>query len=381
MSLAYSSWGFYNPTNIIFGEGSFKLLSQFADYKRVILVSSKTFRSNGYIDQVVKILGDSLVYILDDIESNPDIKTLDTQLLSMRKVNADLIIALGGGSCIDTAKTLAFMLPKPKNLTLSRYFSEELISLDSSFIPVIAIPSTAGTGSEVTPFATVWDFALGKKHSIAGNNFYPNTAILDPVLTYELPENITIASALDVISHALESVWNKNANPITLAFATESLSIALPAIRQLKKSLNNHSARSAMLQASLLAGLAISKTRTALAHSISYPFTTDFGLPHGIACSFTLPAVMQFNLAVDDGRLQKLARNLGYKTPYELANDIKLLINELCVHDIFFRYVPDLKLSIDFVARMYDPMRADNNIRKASYENIFEIVSTSIDKL
>lgn len=381
LSLAGNSWGFYNPTNIIFGAGTFKLLRQYAKYERVILVSSKTFRSNGHIDQVTKFLGSSLVCVLDDVQSNPDIQTLDTQLLSMRRVNADLVIALGGGSCIDTAKALAFMLSKPKDLTLSRYFSEQSILLGPSSLPVIAIPTTAGTGSEVTPFATVWNFALGRKHSIGGDDVYPNTAILDAELTYELPEQITISSGLDVISHALESVWNKNANPITLAFATESLSMALPAIRKLKKSLDNHDARSDMMQASLLAGLAISKTRTALAHSISYPLTTDFGLPHGVACSFTLPSVLRFNLTVDDGRLQKLAKNLGYKTPHELANDIDLLISELCVHDLFLRYVPDLKLGMDLVVRMYDPLRADNNIRKASSEDIYEIVSTSLENL
>ncbi len=381
MNVVDNGWGFYNPTNIIFAPGAFESLGHYVRYDRIVLVTSKSFRSKGIVDQVAKAFGERLIHILDDVRPNPDLLTLDARLTSMRAIRADVIIALGGGSCIDTAKVLAFMLPKPKEFTLRRYFLEDSALPNYRSLPVIAIPTTSGTGSEVTPFATVWDFELGRKYSVAGEDVYPVTTILDPELTYELPEEMTISSGLDVISHALESIWNKNANPITVALATESLAKAFPALRELKKSLKNYGARIDMLQASLLAGLAISKTRTALAHSVSYPLTTDFGLPHGFASSFTLPSLLRFNSTIDDGRLEKLAKSLTYSTPQHMADDIDRLLREVCVRDVFARHIPDLKSVMDLVGRMNDPMRADNNIRKANSDDIYNIVSNSLANL
>jgi phosphonate metabolism-associated iron-containing alcohol dehydrogenase len=381
LSLHGNKWDFYNPTNIIFGPGSFDRLTEYVQYERVILVTSKTFRSNGVADKVAKIFEERLVYVLDDVITNPDLQLLDKQLSLIRSKNADLIISLGGGSCIDTAKALAFMLSSSKEFSLNLYLADQSFFSRNKSLPIIAIPTTSGTGSEVTPFATVWDFAGYKKHSIYSNDIYPNTAILDPELTYYLPKDITISSGLDAVSHALESVWNKNANPITLALASKSLSMSLPSIRKLKQSLNNHEARADMMQASLLAGLAISRTRTALAHSISYPLTTDFAMPHGIASSFTLSSVLKFNLAVDDGRLENLAKHLGYKTPSDMANDIDILMSELSVNDVFFRYAPNFKSVTNLVERMYDPARANNNIRKATTQDIFTIIFSSLNQV
>jgi len=155
--------------------------------------------------------------------------------------------------------------------------------------------------------------------------------------------------------------------------------MSLPSIRKLKQSLNSLEARADMMQASLLAGLAISRTRTALAHSISYPLTTDFDLPHGIASSFTLSSVLKFNLAVDDGRLENLAKYLNYKTPSALAHDIDNLMSDLSVNDIFFRYVPNIKSVTNLVERMHDPSRANNNIRKANKQDIRTIILSSLN--
>jgi phosphonate metabolism-associated iron-containing alcohol dehydrogenase len=381
LSLHENEWDFYNPTNIIFGPGSFDRLNEYTHYERVILVTSKTFRLNGLVDKIAEIFKEKLIYVLDDVITNPDLQLLDKQLLLIRSKNADLIISLGGGSCIDTAKVLAFMLSSPKEFSLNLYLADQSFFFSNKSPPIIAIPTTSGTGSEVTPFATVWDFADCKKYSICNNEIYPNTAILDPELTYNLPKDITISTGLDAVSHALESVWNKNANPITLALASKSLSMSLPSIRKLKQSLNNLEARADIMQASLLAGLAISRTRTALAHSISYPLTTDFALPHGIASSFALSSVLKFNLAVDDGRLENLAKYLDYKTPSAMANDIDNLMSDLSVNDIFFRYVPNVKSVTNLVERMYDPARANNNIRNVTTQDIRTIIFSSLNEV
>jgi len=376
--MAANSWKFHNPTAIIFEHGSLNNLGQLLPYERIVLITINTFRQKGIVDQVANALGKKLVYVIDDVLPNPDLLTVDAQVTRLRSIRPDVIIALGGGSSIDTAKALARMLVQPLGSTLRSHFRDQMKLSTHNALPIIAIPTTSGTGAEVTPFGTIWDFELGKKYSVTGEDIFPHIAILDPELTYELPEEVTISSGLDAVSHALESIWNRNANPVTIALATESLTISLPAWRALRHCLKNHAARADMMQASFLAGLAISQTRTALAHSISYPLTTDFGLPHGIACSFTLPALLRFNLAVDDGRLAKLAKSISYSSPLALANELTELFREVGVNEIFERYISQPELVVNLVDRMIVPGRSDNNIRKANLEDIKDIVFASL---
>jgi len=368
-----------NPTDIIFKLGALKDLRQFVHrYERIVLITTSGFRTRGIVDIVAGALGRRLIYVIDDVQPNPNILTVDTQLNRLHPIRPDALIALGGGSSIDTAKTLARMLVQPINISLLEYFRDQLILCKKKALPVIAIPTTAGTGSEVTPFGTIWDFELGKKYSVTGEDIFPTMAILDPELTYDLPEELTISSGLDVVSHALESIWNKGANPVTVALATESLARSLPALRALKYNYKDYSARVEIMQASLLAGLAISKTRTALAHSISYPLTTDFGLPHGIACSFTLPTLLIFNLSIDDGRLEKLASSICNNSPQFLANEIEDLIRVVGLGKIFHKYIPQPEMVINLVDRMVTPERAGNNIREANKDDVKDIILDSL---
>src|SRR5690606_27378339 len=206
------------------------------------------------------------------------------------------LIALGGGSTIDSAKALARLLTRPAGTSLADLFvAEPLPGRVQAALPLVAIPTTSGTGAEVTPFGTVWDYDAHQKRSVVGDDLYPRLALLDPALTLGLPKDVTISSGLDAISHALESTWNRNASPASLGLVTKSLQLSLPALPRAVEEPENLDARADMMQASALAGIAISQTRTALAHAISYPLTARFGLPHGIACSFTLPALLAFN--------------------------------------------------------------------------------------
>jgi len=291
----------------------------------------------------------------------------------------DCIVALGGGSSIDTAKGLARLLSQPAGATLAAHFRDG-IAFDGGVaaLPVVAIPTTAGTGAEVTPFGTIWDFGLGKKYSVTGADLYPAVAVLDPELTLDLPEDVTISSGLDAVSHALESTWNRNASPITLGLATKSLQFSLPALERLRADLRDIEARGAMMQASLLAGLAISQTRTALAHSISYPLTTTFNLPHGIACSFTLPALMEFNAEVDDGRLLDLARATGHEDVDAFARRLRRTMRDAGVSALFRKYVEDSNACLDLVGDMFTPGRADNNMRSASVADVAQLLASSL---
>ena len=152
---------------------------------------------------------------------------------------------------------------------------------------LIAVPTTSGTGSEVTGWATVWHRAVGKKYSLHLPETWPEAAFVDPELVLSLPPGPTLAAGLDALSHALESIWNVNANPISDNHAVNAARAVLATLPKLMKNLGDVELRSRMAFAALTAGLAFSNTRTALAHSISYDMTIHHGLPHGIACSFT----------------------------------------------------------------------------------------------
>lgn len=374
-----TNWTYFNPVRILSAAGSSARLAEHIGYQRVALVTSPGFTRRGVVERVRASLGGRLVAVLDDVKPNPDVLDVDAQAGVLRPLAPDCIVALGGGSSIDTAKGLARLLGQPSGAALAAHFRDGA-AFDGSIaaLPVVAIPTTAGTGAEVTPFGTIWDFGLGKKYSVTGPDLYPAVAVLDPELTLDLPVDVTVSSGLDAVSHALESTWNRNASPITLGLATKSLQLSLPALERLRVDPRDVAARGAMMQASLLAGLAISQTRTALAHSISYPLTTGFNLPHGIACSFTLPVLMKFNAAVDDGRLNDLARAVGHADPEAFSEDLCVRFAALGVADLFRRHVPDMDAAMRLAPQMITPGRADNNLRTVSTEDVAELLSASL---
>lgn len=372
------SWSYFNPVRILSAPSACDRLGDPVGFRRAVLVTSPGFRRRGVVDRVAKNLGPRLVGVLDDVKPNPDVLDIDRQAESIRPLASDAIIGLGGGSSMDTAKALARLLPQPPGTTLANHFRNGAVLGPVPALPVIAVPTTAGTGAEVTPFGTVWDFELAKKYSVTGDDLYPAAAILDPELTLGLPEDVTISSGLDAISHALESTWNRNATPVTLGLATKSLQLSLPALPRLKKDPGDLHARRDMLDASLLAGLAISQTRTALAHSISYPLTARFNLPHGIACSFTLPALLRFNAEADDGRLVQLSRSVDCSDPRQLISRLFDLFAFIDLGSLIRRYVADPTGVIQLVDEMFAPERANNNLRHVDVSDIRVVIDEAL---
>ena len=233
------------------------------------------------------------VLIVSDVAPNPDYRLLAEQTGRFAELERqpEVIVALGGGSVIDSAKVFAAAggdFGKIKTYLESQKGAEQL-----SAIPIIAVPTTAGTGSEVTCWGTVWDEANGKKYSLARPNLYPTHAVVDPRLMLGKPLLLTISTGLDALSHSLESLWNVNNNPVSANHAVSAARNILEVLPKLVKDLGNIELRSRMAMAALFAGLAFSNTKTAIAHSLSYPVTLRHGVQHGIACSFSLPMVLR----------------------------------------------------------------------------------------
>lgn len=367
-----TNWSFHNPTHVFFGPGSSGLISA-GDYKKIVVVTTEGFVKREVVGKIKEALRNNVIDIYTRVKSNPTIDDIDSACASIHSINPDCLIAIGGGSCIDTAKAVARML-EIKSTSIEDLLIGKTELSKVKYIPVIAVPTTAGTGSEVTPFATIWDRATMRKYSLASPRLFPKMAYVDPNLTVTQFEEQTVATGLDAISHALESVWNVNASPATLRISAASLNLSLQALIKVQERGNDLKARSLMMEASLLAGLAISQTRTAIGHSISYPLTLKYSLPHGISCSFALPAILEFNFLADDGRIEWLSKSVGYDSVEGLKNRLFILLLRMGVPKIMNKYIKDVDEVIELAPEMLSPSRAENNLRTTNIEDIKDIL-------
>jgi phosphonate metabolism-associated iron-containing alcohol dehydrogenase len=286
------AWKYGNPVQIEFGVDTFDKLPELIGGRQYALVTYGEPFFGELAQRLEKAAGASALTIRD-VAPNPDYQLLSAQTSRFAKLRSqpDVIIALGGGSVIDSAKVFAAAsgdFEKVKTFLETQTGAERL-----SAIPIVAVPTTAGTGSEVTCWGTVWDEANGKKYSLARPNLYPTHAVIDPRLMLGKPLLLTISTGLDALSHALESLWNVNANPVSANHAIFAARNILDVLPKLTRDLGNVELRSQMARAALFAGLAFSNTKTAIAHSLSYPITLRHGVQHGIACSFSLPMVLR----------------------------------------------------------------------------------------
>lgn len=321
---------YFNPVRSVYGAGALSSLPELLGGRHAVLVTFPEARALGLVSRIERLLGDRLAGVVDDVRPNPDVAELEALYEDFWREpdRAQVVVALGGGSAIDTAKALMVG-------TASGRFDELVAALGAGpgFVParcktLIAVPTTAGTGSEVTPWATLWDRRNQVKHSLHLRETWPSVALIDPELMLSLPPSVTLQSGLDALSHALESIWNVNANPMSDTFAVAAAQEILVALPLLMARPDDVALRGRMALAALKAGMAFSNTRTALAHSISYEMTLRYGLPHGIACSFPLPMVLERALGHSADRDAVLAQALGgplHDAPRRLAAFIEQL--------------------------------------------------------
>ncbi|MEI2415383.1 iron-containing alcohol dehydrogenase PsrA [Orrella sp. JC864] len=294
-------WTYHNPVGIHAGQDSLARLPGILGGRDCVLVTFPEAPALGLVDQVADLLGPRLRGVVAQARPNPDVQWLAPLYDRAHSLWADVpcLVALGGGSAIDTAKALMCATPSGTFGELLQALTQGTVLPPGRHKALIAVPTTAGTGSEVTPWATVWDQDAGRKHSLHQPWTWPEAAIVDPALMLSLPAGATLASGLDALSHALESIWNVHRNPVSTALACDAAQRILRVLPTLMQDLENAALRAEMAQAALLAGLAFSNTKTALAHSLSYEITLRHGVAHGIACSFSLPLVLEMALGSD----------------------------------------------------------------------------------
>lgn len=290
---------FYNPVKAIFGPGSFGRLPDLISGRAYAVVTYGEPYFAGLVDRLEQIAGKAAI-VIDNVKANPDFPEIEegcTRLAQMDRL-PEVYVGLGGGSAIDTAKALAVSGADWDLL------KEHLVAggarADELHGPcIIAVPTTAGTGSEVSIGAVIWDRANDGKWGVRTPKAYANYAVVDPELTLSLPRDQTISTALDAMSHALESIWTINRNPVTQPLAVQAARDVLNCLPALSDDLGNLDLRSRIANAAMMAGIALSQTRTSIAHQLSYALTMHHGVPHGIACGFSLPMVMEWAIGHD----------------------------------------------------------------------------------
>lgn len=326
-------WTYQNPVKIVFGSGQFSALPDMIARRSYALVTYPDSPFGDLTAQLSEKAGQPKL-IINDIAPNPDTRLLADQSARFADLAKmpDVIVALGGGSVIDSAKVFAAAegdFSKVLQFLQTKTGEESLSS-----VPLIAVPTTAGTGSEVTCWATVWDEENSRKFSLAQEALYPEVALVDPALMLGKPYGLTLATALDALSHSIESIWNVNANPVSARHAVAAARAILSDLPKLLIDLGNLELRSSVAEASLNAGLAFSNTKTAIAHNISYPITLGWGVQHGIACSFTLPTVLQSVIGMGGFREASLKEIFGQDLA-KGADDLTAFLGQLGVSHRF----------------------------------------------
>lgn len=371
---------FHNPTPVLLGAGVLRELPSWVPPGPVLLVTTRGASQRGAVDQVRTLLGPREVQVLEGVRATPEIDHLDEQISQVAD-GIRSIVALGGGSSIDTGKALAAMLGRDSHAGGPRAPVRKILNLEvpaGQSLPLVAVPTVSGAGAEVTPTATVWDMGAAKKHSIRGPGVFPRAAIVDPELATTAGEEVTVSTGLDALSQGLEALWNRNATATTDALAGRGVRLALRTLGPLSVSLKDLRLRTRMAEAAVLSGLAISQTRTALGHAISYPLTARFGVPHGLAASFALSPLFGFYLEGADARMEEVAECAGAPSAEALAGEVDELLRSLRIRDrvLSFGLVPE---KLDRLApEMLDPARAGNGLRPASEADVAEIVRRSL---
>ena len=352
----------FNSTKIIFGKNQRSNLLKIVKKKKLLIVCSKRTKREISLDRNFSFIKNNKVFWVDDVKPNPSLVYLEKKKNFFKKRKFDFIIAIGGGSVIDTAKALKVIFSIKKKINLKNIIKDINNLTINNLYKLIVLPTTSGTGSEVTPYATIWDEKNKKKLSLNNEALYPYIAIIDPVLTFNLPKQDTINTGLDSLNQAFESIWNKNANKLTLAYALKSIKLSLNALAKINQNINDKKSRIDLAKASLYAGICISQTRTSICHSISYPLTANFKTPHGLACAFTMLAVINHIIKKKKNFFFNLTNKLGFASIQEFEKKIKKLFYELKVKDKNKSYIKSKKKLFYLIKDMQTPGRSDNFI-------------------
>ena len=314
---------YITPTLVLAGHGS--LPSVYREVPRLgcsraLVLTDPGVRDAGLAQRVKDALGDFCVGVFDQIAQDTDLGTVDQAADLARELGVDIIVSVGGGSVIDTAKAVCVTLKNGGKAD----DHVALMRLTEPQIPHIAIPTTSGTGSEVTNVSVIKSQAAGRKVYIVDNYITPNTAILDPAFTLGLPLGLTATTAMDAMTHAVEALTSTMSNPICDGHALQAIRLIRENLPRVMANSRDEDARSNLQMAATAAGWAFGIAQVGLAHSMAHTVGMLANVAHGAACGIVLPAVMRFNVDVAAKKLALAAQSLGVSIGGMEARDAAL---------------------------------------------------------
>ncbi len=306
---------FTSINRLVQGRGAIaQLADEVARFKarRILIVTDAGLVATPIPERVRALLPNAFVEVFSKVESDPSIETINACAAYVRENAFDLLIGLGGGSAIDAAKCASVLAVNPGSA--EDYLGIEKI--DAPGIPKILIPTTAGTGSEVTNVAVLSLKAAHTKKGIVSRHLFAELAILDPELTLGLPPAVTAATGMDALTHAIEAYVSRFAQPLTDHFALEAIRLIGRSLRTAVHNGQDIAAREDMLTGSMYAGLAFGSAATGMVHGLAMPLGGQFNVPHGIANAVLLPHVMRHNLVSSLPRYRDVAIALGERVEH-----------------------------------------------------------------
>lgn len=375
---------FKAPSVIVNGPGAAKEVGSFAKGlgKKALIVTDNLLEKIGLLNEIKKALEvagiPSTTY--DKVVTEPTMDYTGEGLKIYQEVNADFLIAVGGGSPIDTAKGISALATNPGKMS----DFEGANKIPNPGAPLIAIPTTAGTGSEVTQFTIITDTTRDVKMLIASPSVMPRVALVDPMMTLLMPQGITAGTGLDALTHAIEAYVSVKAQPITDALALHAIRLISGNLRQAWCNGNNIEARTNMMTGALEAGLAFSNASVALVHGMARPIGAYFHVSHGISNAALLPTVIEFSIPGNPKRYVDIAEAMGEVTErlsiidgaYLAAKAVKRLNDDLKIPTLRGLGVDEKKFH-SIVSQMAADAIASgspgNNPRKATTEEIVEL--------
>lgn len=338
------NFNFAVPQDIVFGEGSLKKLPELMKKlgcSKVLVISDPSLKKLGAVDKVcdiVRAAGCDLTSFCE-VEPNPSIETCEKACAAYKEFGAEGIVALGGGSPMDVAKAVGVLAK----------FGGKITDYEGSFlvpdriVPLIAIPTTAGTGSEVTAAAVITDHSRNYKLTVFDHKLFPAYALLDPELISTVPAHIAASCGIDALVHAIEAYISKAASPYTDAMAEKAMELIGKNIRAYVADRTDMEAAGAMMTGSTFAGMAFAWARLGDVHAMAHPLGGYFNVPHGVANAILLPSVIEFNALAYKGKYEKIYRYISqdpseHFVPSMLADEIRKLTASLgipkCLEDV-----------------------------------------------
>jgi len=365
--MRHTPFEYYSPTHIHYGIGALRQLPDLVRgqaIRRVLLVCDPGVVQAGLHERVSQVLDDAGIahFPFFDIQSDPAVRCVRDGLAAARAHDCDGIVGVGGGSVLDVAKAIGSMLANEGDI--SDYFGVDKMTRDAA--PVICIPTTAGTGSEVTVWSVLSDTDSDAKVVIGSYRNCAKIALLDPEMSVGLPPAITAATGMDALTHAIECYVNKASHPLSEALAEKSIALIAGNLRLAVLQGDNLEARGNMLLASALAGMAFNRIRLGLAHAFALPLGNHFHIPHGLVNAIMLTPVMRFNVPANIPGYAKIAELFGESvariSPREAAERSVQAVRQLKRDIGITQTLADFGLSEDRFDQIVDEAMTSGNI-------------------